>query len=147
MRKLVSFISMLLLASYDSGHTEKGDETATAKQHMKTVAFKVPEPAIALLWQRSFPEEHRKLVRRARENDPFGDASGIPEAHLTPSAFGLVGWQRGLIPAVFDQLGHPLKDGAMASLDVDGILEVTHTLPAHSALEKRFPEFVQIKDY
>jgi hypothetical protein len=144
MHILGALISLLLLAACESGSTQK-PESSSDEQTKKTVVFKVPDDAIALLWQRSFPEEHRKLVERARDHDPFGNASGIPEDQLTPSTFGLVGWQRGLIPEVFNQLGHPLQDGAKAALDARGILEVTHSITALNALKARFPEILQIQ--
>ena len=97
-----------------------------------------------MLWQRSYPNEYQKLIARASApEDPFSGPVGTPLEELTPADFGIVGWCRGIVPRVFDELGYSLRDteGAMASWDSEGSLFlISHSPEAIKAFESRFPE-------
>jgi len=124
---------------------------ALGEEQRKTVFFQLPKGdtnvmARPLLWQRSYPEEYSELVRQAKQSrsgdDPFADPIEVPDNQLTPGTFGFVGWGRGLVSQVFDELGYPFEGEMEAYLEVEsGLLRITHSPSAIEAFQARFPEF------
>lgn len=115
-----------------------------------TYTVDIPDQEFAvLLWQRSYPDEYLKLVEQAKApEDPFASHVETSLDQLTPSDFGIEGWGRGLVPRVFDELGHSFQDtkGAEASWDLESsIFLVTHSPEAIKAFEGRFPELKREK--
>ena len=144
-RTLPCILALLLIGCGEDSHTEA--ESSTGEQGFATVVFEVPDNGIPLLWQRSYPEEHAKLVADAEEQRrlPFSDPITVPDSQLTPGDFGIQGWDRAIVPRTFEQLGYPLQNGAKANYSAGSkTLTLTHTPAAVHAFEKRFPEFSEV---
>lgn len=124
------------------GNTNVGLETSNV---MKTEVFKITYPLekfTRILWQRSYPEEYNELIVRYKAKDPYQEHNKISEDELTPGHFGLLDWDRALIPRAFEQLGYPLIHGANADYDAEqNRLTLTHSSQAQDTFRQRFPEF------
>ncbi len=143
MRLLSTFIVALVFLTACEKPAPKNTEIVATDEKFVTVVFRMPwshEETITKFWQRSNPKAYADLLSQA--TDPFGSPIATPDDEITPGTFGLMSWDRGIVGQVFTGVGHPLGDGASASLDHEaGILTVTHTPEAIKAVLDRFPEF------
>lgn len=111
-----------------------------------------PRQSERILWQRTFPAEYQKLLKKAeflrKSDDPFAKPFTILDKEISPSSFGaLASWERGLTSHVFAQLGHQIEPGKSAIYweRSSGLISIKHNQDAIAAFNKRFPEFKNIE--
>jgi hypothetical protein len=147
------FSCILALLLFGCGEdSETSDSPPGEQTGNRTVVLRLPRNGLAILWQRSYPDEYTDLITRAHESrnphpsNPYGGGLdgpiSVPDSELTPATFGLIGWGRGIVSRAFDELGFPLVDGAEILYSPDPhTLTVTHTPKGIEAFLRRFPEF------
>lgn len=136
------------------GCEERGTPSSSAKSEqdksLVDVIFRTPSDpndVMRILWEKTCPGEYKALHARRDGFDPFAEFPNTPEEKLTPGDFGLLDWDRGMIPRAFDDLGYPLKKGTVALYDHNkGRLRISHSRQAIAAFRARFPEFQIISE-
>jgi len=98
-----------------------------------------------LIWKRIYPDDYKALHNRTGRYDPFAELPKLSEEKLTPRHFGILDWDRGIIPQAFAEMGFPCTNGAIALYDHKHCrLTVVHSRAALDAFRKLFPEFKPI---
>lgn len=151
MRLLVSLLVGLILLGGCTPNEPLSGEPVKAELVERVYAIRMhPRLFLRILWQRSYPEEWQALVQELQEEadlDPYAEPIVINPANVDPSLTGKIGWDRGLVPRAFEQLGYPLTEvqGAWSGYSfTNRTLQVAHTPKALNAFDARFPEFEQI---